>query len=34
VIYIDGSGHVHEMYYPLAGGAWGLNDLTAVSTLS
>jgi hypothetical protein len=32
VIYLDGSGHVHEMFYPLAGGAWGLNDLTAILT--
>jgi hypothetical protein len=30
VIYLDGNGHVHEMYCPTGGGIWGHNDLTTM----
>jgi hypothetical protein len=30
VIFLDGSGHVNEMYCPVGGGIWGHNDLTAM----
>ena len=29
VVYITSDGHAHELYYPLAGGRWKQNDLTA-----
>ena len=32
VIFISADQHVHELYYPLAGGNWGNNDLTAVTS--
>jgi hypothetical protein len=31
VIFLDGSGHVHEMHCPVGGAAWGHNDLTTIA---
>ena len=31
VIYLSADQHVHELYYPLAGGTWSGGDLTAVT---
>jgi hypothetical protein len=29
VIFLSADQHVHELYYPLAGGSWAVNDLTS-----
>jgi hypothetical protein len=29
IVYVAGDGHVNELYFPLAGGRWKQNDLTA-----
>ena len=31
VIYMSADQHVHELFYPLAGGAWAVNDLTIIT---
>jgi len=31
VIFVSADQHVHELFYPLAGGAWVVYDLTAVA---
>jgi hypothetical protein len=31
VIYLSPDQHVHELFYPLAGGAWAVNDLTVMT---
>jgi hypothetical protein len=28
VIYLTGDGHVHELYFPIGGSSWAVNDLT------
>jgi hypothetical protein len=31
VVFVSADQHVHELFYPLAGGVWAANDLTALT---